>query len=163
MLPAYRILTYILLPLALLMGLLALAFLFASAANVQALLPAFLCGSTVIYLFTSLSFLQKGVLAHQPCKASLFDWIRVNSFVTLFMGSLFIFQSLYFRGNTELAEQLQAQMDSMAAEMKTKEVPEVGQLINWVLNFMLVSGVLLLAHVLIGIQMLKKYAGVFKI
>jgi hypothetical protein len=163
MLLAYRILTYVLVPLALLLGLLALVSLMASAANVAALLPAFLCGATVIYIFTSLSFLQKGVLAHQPCKASLYDWIRVNGFVALFMGSLFVFQSIYFRGNTEIAEQMQSQMDAMADEMKTKDVPEVRQLIKWVINFMLVTGVLLLTHVLLGFQMLKKYAGVFKV
>ena len=163
MLIAYRILTYLLIPLALILGLLALVAFMAAAANITALLPAFLCGATVIYIFTSLSFLQKGVLAHQPCKASLYDWIKVNGFVTLFMGSLFVFQSIYFRGNTELAEQMQSQMDAMADEIKTKDVPEVQQLIEWVINFMLVTGVLLLTHVLLGFQMLKKYAGVFKV
>jgi hypothetical protein len=58
---------------------------------------------------------------------------------------------------------MQSQMDAMADEMKTKDVPEVQQLIKWVINFMMVTGVLLLTHVLLGFQMLKKYAGVFKV
>jgi hypothetical protein len=62
-----------------------------------------------------------------------------------------------------LTGQLQAQMDTMAEEMKTKDVPEVQELIKWVINFMLVTGILLVTHILLGFQMLKKYAGVFKV
>jgi hypothetical protein len=161
MLRAYRILTYILLPFGAIVGLLALISLTAALGNFAALLPAFVCGCTVIYLVTSFNFLQKGILLKQPQKPPHFDWIRVNGFVALFLGSLFIFQSIYFRGNDELNETVQTRVEAMAKEMKTGEIPDAKQIIHWVLNFMLISGLCLNAHIGLSFLFLKKFAGLF--
>lgn len=161
MLTAYRILTYALLPFGAIIGLLALISLTAALGNFAALLPAFVCGCTVIYLVTSFNFLHKGVIFRQPQKPSQYDWIRVNGFVALFLGSLFIFQSIYFRGSNELNETVKAQVEAMAEEMKTGEIPDAKKVISWVLNFMLVSGLFLNAHILLSFLYLKKFAGLF--
>lgn len=161
MLAAYRILTYILLPFGAIIGLLAFISLMAALGNLAALLPAFVCGCTVIYLVTSYNFLHKGILLSQAQKPSQFDWIRVNGFVALFMGSLFIFQSIYFRGNTDFNESVQAQLEIMVKEMPEGEVPDVKKLITWVLNFMLFSGILLNTHIFMSFLYLKKFAGLF--
>jgi len=142
-------------------GLLALISLTAALGNFAALLPAFVCGCTVIYLVTSFNFLQKGILLKQPQKPPHFDWIRVNGFVALFLGSLFIFQSIYFRGNDELNETVQTRVEAMAKEMKTGEIPDAKQIIHWVLNFMLISGLCLNAHIWLSFLFLKKFAGLF--
>lgn len=161
MLTGYRILTYILLPFGAIIGLLALISLTAALGNIAALLPAFVCGATVIYLVSSFNFLHRGIMYRQPQKPTLYDWIRVNGFVALFLGSLFIFQSFYFRGNNELSETVQAQVDAMAKEMQTKEVPDVAKIIRWVLNFMLGSGIILVIHISMTFLLLKKYYGIF--
>lgn len=161
MLTAYRILTYLLLPFGAVLGLLAIISLSAALGNLAALLPAFVCGCTVIYLVTSFNFLHKGILLKSPQKPSQYDWIRVNGLVALFLGSLFIFQSIYFRGNTELNETVQAQVEAMVEEMQAGEVPDVKQIINWVLNFMLVSGILLNTHIFLSFLYMKKFAGLF--
>jgi hypothetical protein len=160
----YRILTYILMPLGAIFGFLTLASLLASAANVAALLPTFLCGAAVIYIVTSFIFLHKGMLDGQLVKPSLYDWIRVNGFVALFMGSLFIFQSIYLKDNTELTEQLQIQMDAMTEQMEEideAKMPDLERVVNWVLTFMLVSGILLVSHVFLTFSFLRKYARLF--
>jgi hypothetical protein len=160
----YRILTYLLLPLGVIFAFLTLAALTASLGNVAALLPSFLCGSTVIYIITSLIFLQNGILGEKKCKPGLFDWIRVNGFVALFMGSVFIFQGIFLRGNAEISELLKVQMDTMTEQLneadKTK-MPNLEKLISGVLNFMLVSGLLLVIHIMLGFSVMKKYAAVF--
>ncbi len=161
MVTVYRILTYILLPFGAVIGLLTLISLTAALGNIAALLPAFVCAGTLIYLVTSFNFLHKGILAGQVQKPSQPDWIRVNGIVALFLGSLFIFQSIYFRGNPELHETVQAQMELMAEEMNAPEVPDGKKLIGWVLNFMLISGILLDIHILFSFLLLKKFAGLF--
>lgn len=161
MLTVYRILTYILLPFGAIIGMLTFISLTVSLGNLAALLPAFVFGCTVIYLVTSFNFLHRGVLYRIPQKPSLFDWIRVNGFVALFMGSLFIFESFYFRGNNELTETFKSQAQAMANEMQTEELPDVASLINWVLNFMLISGLLLNIHIILTFSFLKKFGGLF--
>jgi hypothetical protein len=163
MITGYRILTYLLLPFAAILGLLTILTLFASFANIAGLLPAFLCGATVIYLVVSFNFLHRSILSGQPSKPSQYDWIRVNGFVALFMGILFIFQSIYFRDKPELNEQLQIQMETMKADMPDGgQMPDLQKVVNWVLNFMLVTGLLLSMHVLATFSFLKKYAGSFR-
>jgi len=161
MLTAYRIITYILLPFGAIIGLLAFISILAALGNIAALLPSFVCGCTVIYLVTSFNFLHKGILLKSPQKPSQYDWIRVNGLVAIFLASLFIFQSIYFRGNTELNQTVQAQVEAMVEEMQAGEVPDVKKIVNWVLNFMLVSGILLNAHILLSFLYLKKFAGLF--
>jgi len=161
MLTAYRIITYILLPFGAIIGLLAFISIMAAFGNFAALLPAFVCGCTVIYLVSSFNFLHKGILLKSPQKPSQYDWIRVNGLVALFLGSLFIFQSIYFRGNTELNETVKAQVEAMVKEMQAGEVPDVKKIINWVLNFMLVSGILLNIHIFLSFLYMKKFAGLF--
>ncbi len=163
MLTGYRILTYILLPFAAILGLLTLVTLFASLANIAGLLPAFLCGATVIYIVVSFNFLHKSILGGLPSKPSLYDWIRVNGFVALFMGALFIFQSIYFRDKPDLNQQLQAQMEAMKADMPDAgPLPDLNKIVRWVLNFMLLAGSLLVLHVITTFAFLRKFAGYFR-
>jgi hypothetical protein len=158
---AYRLLTYLLLPLGLLFLFLTIASLLAATGNIAALLPAFLCGATVIYIGASFQFLHKGILDNQPLQPSLWDWIRVNGFVALFIGSLFLFQSIYFRDNPELTEQLKAQLDAMPEEVETDKLPDLTSIVSWVLNFMFICGVLIIIHIFLGFTLLRKYAHLF--
>lgn len=158
---AYRLLTYLLLPLGLLFLFLTLASLLAATGNIAALLPAFLCGATVIYIGASMQFLHRGILDGQPLKPGLWDWIRVNGFVALFIGSLFLFQSIYFRDNPELTEQLKVQLDAMPDEVEMDKLPDLTTIVSWVLNFMFVCGVLIIIHVFLGFTLLRKYAYLF--
>jgi hypothetical protein len=158
----YRILTYILIPLGLLFLFLTLASLLAAmTGNLAALLPGFLCAGTLIYIYMSLNFLHRGLLGNQAMQPNHWDWIRVNGFVALFMGSLFIFQSIYFKDNPELTQQLQAQIDSMPEEIEKDKLPDLGKIVSWVLNFMLACGFLLVTHIFFTFSLLRKKAGLF--
>jgi hypothetical protein len=157
----YRILSYILIPFGAILGFLTIITLFASFANIAGLLPAFLCGATVIYLISSFNFLHKSILGGQQSKSSLYDWIRVNGFVALALGALFVFQSIYFRNNPMINEQLQAQMEEMASQMPDQKLPDLNRIVTWVLNFMLVSGSIIVIHTALTLNFLKKYKDMF--
>lgn len=161
MITGYRILTYLLMPFGAVIALLTLISLMAALSNIAFLLPAFVCGCTVIYLVTSFNFLQRGILYRQPQKPSSFDWIRVNGFVALFLAILFVFQSIYFRGNHELNEQFKTQVQAMSKDVQTQELPDAASMISGVLNFMLISGLLVGIHIFLTFSFLKKHGDLF--
>ncbi len=163
MLTLYRVLSYLLLPFALFLSFMAALLLLTAFGNISALLPLFIVGATVIYLFSSLSFIHRGVLPNMPVKASMKDWIRVNAFVTLFFGASFVFQGIYLRGNEAFMEEVQRQMASMSKQIGPEAMAKINlkTLIATVLNVILIIGSLLVAHVLIGLAFLKKYAHLF--
>ena len=92
----YRVLSIILIPVAVLYGLAAFLFLFAALANPPLLLPVFMMICIVIYTFTSFKFLNKGILRAQPCKPSLKDLIKVNALVSLIVSLISISQSVKY-------------------------------------------------------------------
>jgi hypothetical protein len=90
----FRVLTFILLPIAAVFGFMDLLFLLSALANPALFLIVFILGAFVIYTFVSLQFLTRGIDSGRQCKPGLRDWIRVNAFVSLFMGVMFLFNAL---------------------------------------------------------------------
>lgn len=160
MLIFYRILTYLLLPVAGLFGMSTLFLLMSALGNVAALLPAFLTGATVLYIFYSFRFLQSGILPGKPVKASMRDWIRVNAFVALFYGSLFLVNGILLRNNQELIDQVNAQIDTMRDQMPelAKEEIDVSKILRTALLIMTILGSMLVGHVLLTFGYLRQYA-----
>src|SRR3954470_1418467 len=95
----YRLLTFILLPIAAILGFLDISLLLLALANPAALLPVFAIACIVIYVFTSFFFLIKGILGGMQCKPSLRDWIRVNAFVSIAFCSLGILEYITLINN----------------------------------------------------------------
>jgi hypothetical protein len=131
--------------------------------NIAALLPAFLCGATFLYIFFSIRFLHTGVVKGLPMPKSLYDLIRVNGLVALFLGVSFIIQGIALRGNADLEQQLQVQMDAISKQMADQKISDYDpmKLINAVLDFMLVIGILLFTHIMLGFVQLKKFFNLF--
>jgi hypothetical protein len=163
MLIFYRVLSYLLLPFALFLSFMAAILLLTAFGNISALLPLFIVTATVIYIFSSLTFIHRAILPSQPVKASLKDWIRVNAFVALSFGVLFIIQGIYLRGNEVFMEEVQRQMEAMTKQVGPEAMAKINlnQLMATVLNIMLVLGSVLIGHVLLGLVFLKKYGYLF--
>ena len=88
----YKILTYILLPIGYLFGLIDVLFFMSALANPATLIFVFVIACLVIYTLTSYKFYKQGILNEQILKAKLKDWIKVNAYVSLFLCSLFFFK-----------------------------------------------------------------------
>jgi len=159
----YRVLSYLLLPFALFLSFMAVILLLTAFGNISALLPLFMVSATVIYVFSSLTFIHRAILPNKPVKASLKDWIRVNAFVALSFGVLFVFQSIYLRGNEVFMEEVQRQMQTMSKQMGPEAMAKINlrKLLATVLDIMLILGSLIVAHVLLGLSFLKKYEYLF--
>jgi len=157
----YRVLTFILLPVATFLGVIAFFGLLAALVNPTLLMGIFIIACVVIYTFTSFRFLNKGIEQGQPCKPGLKDWIRVNAFGSLVFIFMCFLQFYYILTepallNTAMQQALAMQNNSAAAS------PELMvKVMKGTLYVMLGFTVLLLIHIVFSFYFLKVYNHLF--
>jgi len=162
MITVYRILSYILLPIAILVGLFDLMFLMFALANPPMIIPAFLIACVVIYVICSFTFLIKGIDGRQRCKPSLKDWIRVNAFVCFIVIAFSIMSGVGMLSNPQLMQQ--SIDNAMAMQKSTEGLPSHAQMMVFMKSFLyglLVFAFILLLHILISFRLLQAYRTVF--
>lgn len=159
----FRILTFVLLPIAGVFGLMAMFMLLMTMGNIAILFPLFLLAAFVIYVFASLKFLTRGIDSNQQLKPGLRDWIRVNSFVTIFMSasSLFSLGSLLVMGDSSLREQALLMRNSIPDAPPMLNTELFVRTIKFALWFMGVLGLLTLVHIFLNFRLMKKFGHLF--
>ncbi len=159
----YRVLSYILLPIAGLFGLMAVIALLLSLVNPALLLGTFMLSAVVIYVFTSFSFYNKGVMSAKPCKSKLKDWIKVNAYVAIVFASLSLFQAVGLLSDPTILNEAIKQSTQMQQKMGAMTVaPELMlKVTKGILIFMMVFATLLVIHIIITFRLLKMYKHVF--
>ena len=160
MLLAFRILSYILLPVALLLGMATLAGLLMALSNWSILLSVFGSGATTIYIITSFMFLQRVIEAKRTVRHSLRDWVRANAFVAMFFSSLLLVQSYMFLTNPAFVQELMAQVSTMQGVSMPAEV--FTQSMKVALWLMMAVAALLLTHISLCFRLLRQYAAHFE-
>lgn len=157
----YRILTYLFLPIAVLLSLSALSFFMMALAQPALLLPTFIIIAMIIYVYTSFSFVQKVIVQKQAVKASLRDWIRVNAFVTSAIALLNIAQSVLLIFNPGQKEEMINQLAEVMAQTPGAPAYDLHSLVTWVLIISTALSSLLMVHIVLGFALQKKYAAYF--
>ena len=159
----YRILTYILIPVACFFGLMGFLILIPALGNPPMWFMLFMFASLVIYTFSSLKFLSNGIERNAPCKTSLRDWIRVNAFVCLGMGALFFLNAvgIFMLGPVALQDFVERAMESQPNLPEGIDSGFFVSILRGVAGFMLVVSILILVHVILGFKMLKKFGHLF--
>jgi hypothetical protein len=159
----YRILTFILLPIEILMGLMALLMLVVSLGNIAALLPVFMISCTVIYIFSSFRFLNSGIEQHKPLKASLKHWIKVNGYVSAAFAALMITQLTTILFHQELLQEMYQQAIVMQSKMQGQKLPEqvFKNVMIGMLCGILTYAVLLLVHTFMSFRFVRQYQHLF--
>ena len=161
--PVYKILSYILLPIAGFFAFLDLFAIFAALAQPAMLLSVFIIASMVIYIFTSFRFLMNGIIQSKPCKHSLKDWIKVNAYVSIFFVVMSYIQTAAILTEptvikTMMGQLLAQQQTNLPAGTTTETF---ALLIKAVLYFLAAYATILLVHIILGFLLLKKYDHVF--
>jgi hypothetical protein len=162
MLIVYRILTFVLLPIVTLLGIIDIFLLLVALSNPSAMLTVFAIACIVIYVFTSLSFLVKGILGGRQCKASLRDWIRVNAFVSIAFSSLGVIEYITLISNKSLTADFVKQLMQQPSVPAGINAAELEQVLLSFLLFFLIFSIVLIAHILISFRLLKQFSYVFK-
>ena len=160
----FRILTFILIPLAVIFGLIDFLMLTAALANPAMLLPVFALAAFVIYTFSSLRFLTKGIDIEKPCQPSLKDWIRVNAFVSTFLGIMLFMNTLtiFFMSDQMLKQTLEQILEKQVNVPPMLNIELFLKMMKLAAWFMLFISVILLSHIFINFRLLKQYKYLFQ-
>lgn len=160
----FRILTFVLLPIAALFAVIDFFMLLTALANPAMLFVVFIMAGFVIYTFASLRFLTKGIDLNKPCKAGLKDWIKVNGYVSVFLGVSFLMNSLtvFFTSEANLRQILNQFLETQS-NVPAMLTPELFiymmKIAAW---FLLFISVVLLVHIPVNFRMLKQYGYLFE-
>lgn len=159
----YRLTTFILLPIAGLLGLNLLFTLPAIFSNPPLLLGAFILFAIVAYVISSFIFFLQGVQNNKPLKQGLKDFVRVNAFITIafavfsLLGAVSYFSVMQNVSADDLAR-LQKNMGP-AFDGMTKDA--FLRLLKELFIILAVLGVMLLYHTIATFRLLKQYASLF--
>lgn len=161
----FRILSYIMLPIGALFGLITLITLIPALMNPSMWLMLFLFSSIVIYTFTSFKFLNNGIERNARCKPSLKDWIKVNAYVSLVIGGMFFINAIGILslGPVALSDLVTQMIESQPNLPKGMRPDLIISLLKTVAGCMLVISIIVIAHVILTLGMLKKFGHLFTI
>lgn len=159
----FRILSFILLPIALFFIIMDLIAIIMALGNPSLLFPVFLLTGMIIYVLTSFYFLLMGVNRQQVLSASVKDWIKVNAYVTMFLGFQFmlISVSIFYMGSAslqEFADKALAAQPNMPSQMNSGLFLKMLKGMAYFFFFLSLG---LLVHISICFKLLKEYAHLF--
>ena len=158
----YKILSFILLPIGSLLGLICLMGLLIAIGNPSILLPLSLLICTVIYIISSFIFLQKGLIKGTKCKHPLKDWIKVNAYVSLFFASMSVVQFITLALHPALLQQFIDQSIAMQKNIPPDAAAMMPRILKTVMYFFLTFGIILMAHIALSLNFLKQSASLFE-
>lgn len=160
----FRILTFILLPIAAIFGVFDLVMLAIALSNPAMLFPVFTMASFVIYTFVSLRFLTKGIDIEKPCNNSLRDWIRVNAFVSAFMGIMLLMNTItiFFMSDAMLRQTLEQILEKQVNVSPLLNLALFVKMMKMAAWFMLFISLILLSHIFINFRLMKQFKHLFQ-
>lgn len=158
----YRVLSFLLLPVALLFSMAVLVFLRAAFSNPAMLIPLFLMACIAIYTFAALNFLIKGIDGKKYLGRSSKEWIKVNAFVSIIFTLMMISQCIVFLIHPEMLQQLVVQAKQNAGtDLKLSDTAFESYL-RATSYFFLVYAIVLFIHILMSFQYIKLYNYLFQ-
>jgi hypothetical protein len=159
----FRVITFILLPIAILFGCMDMMMLFIAIRNPSQLFSVFLIAAFVIYIFASMRFLTRHIDTGVHAKPSLRDWIRVNGFASLVMAlmSLASCVLMILAGDAKMKEMIDAMFEAQVDTPAMINPEAFVKVFKTALWFMTIVSSLLLVHLVLNFSILKKYRHLF--
>ena len=157
----YKILSFLLLPVAALLAMNCLAAIVIALANPPILITVFLFACIAIYIIASYLFLTRGIDRNSPRKPVLRDWIRINGFITLLLG---IVGSVMFTGVTLKPADAKMMLDQLQAQNHMQlgiGIAEFQKILNGFMKAMAVISIVLVVHVLITFHLMRRFRYLF--
>jgi hypothetical protein len=160
----YKVLTYLLIPIALFFGFIDVLFLMSALANPGALIFVFVIACLVIYTFVSFKFYQQGVQREQVLTKGLKDWIKVNAIVSIFLCSLFCLDAFSVLGssNATLLKYIDEFLLQQPGFPKEVSASIVLQMLKVASVILLITGAVGIIHIRITLRLVKQYDYLFE-
>lgn len=160
----FRLLTYILVPFASFFGVMDLIMLLSALGNPSILFGVFLLAAFCIYVFASMIFLIRHIDRNQHAKTSLKDWIKVNSYASLFLGFQFLITAvgIFYMGEHELRNIVDKFLESQPNMPSNLNITLFVKMMRGAAYFLFFFAFILLVHITLGFRLLKQYAYLFE-
>ena len=158
----YKILSFLLLPVAAFFGLICVLGLLTAISNPSMLISVFLFACMVIYIIVSFVFLTKGIDSNKRCKPVLRDWIRINGAITFGFFLLVAISFIAIKTQPSLLREGTKQWTSTAMLPPGVTPADVEMAMASLVNFFVVLSIVLLLHIFITFHLLKQYRFVFE-
>ena len=159
----YRILFFILLPIAGFFAFIDFFAILAALAQPALLISVFIIACMVIYIYTTYRFSTIGIQQAKPCKHSLKDLIKVNAYVSLFFIVMSFVQTYLILTQPNL---IKTMMGQLLVQQQNNMPPGTTadtfvSMAKGILYFLAAFATILLVHIVITFRLLKKYNHVF--
>ena len=158
----YRLLSFLLAPIAVLFGISALLLIGTALSNPAMLFPLFLIVCIAIYSFASLNFLIKGIDGRKYLGRSSKDWLKVNAYACIVFVLIIISECIIFMTHPEVLQQLVTQAKQNATAQFTINENDLQNFVSKILYFLLAYAIVLLVHVFISFQYIRQYGYLFQ-
>jgi hypothetical protein len=160
----FKVLTYLLIPIALLFGFMSLLVLPTALVNPALLLVVFIFSCITIYTFSSLRFVTTAINKAKNCNPSLKDWIKINGYISVGTAFMFLLNSIgiLMLRPIEFNDFVTKAMETQASLPPSITPAFVGQMLKYTAIFMLITSTIILVHTRIQFAFLKAYSYVFE-
>ena len=156
----FKILSFILMPIAILLGIFDIVALSGAISNPGMLLPVFIIATIVMYIFSSFRFLRTGINREKTFPKKNKDFIKVNGFVALGFSILSLFQAMTVLISKSAFLQLLDTYKKMAESYGISN-DKTNTIIYLSLSISLTFSLIMITHILICFRLLKKYEDKF--
>ena len=155
----YPALTYLLIPFAILLGLmnlLSLAFVFV---NPSVLIVVFGLTCFVLHTFSSIRFLQQVVKGGQVLTTKFKDWIKVNAIVSFILCFLFFYDAIYAlsSNNVELTKIIKENVLQQPGIPKEYTLDFFLSMFNAIYVLFLIIGIIGIVQITMTFRLLKRH------
>jgi hypothetical protein len=158
----YRLLSFLLAPIAVLFSISALFLIGTALSNPALLFPLFLIICIAIYSFASLHFLIKGIDGRKYLGRSSKEWLKVNAYACIIFALIIISEFVVFILHPEMLQQIITQAKQSADAGLTLNENDFQNFASKILYILLAYALLLSVHVLISFQYIRQYNFLFQ-
>jgi len=151
----FRILSFILLPIAIIIGVVDTLAITMAIANPQMLLPVFVLAAVVMYVLSSIRFHRNAVLEGKTFSKKTKDFIKVNAYVTLGFSILSLVQGVtVLISKKAMKEVIESYSQiSVANHISSGSAQSI---IYVSLSFSIAISFIIIAHILLSFKFLKQ-------
>jgi hypothetical protein len=157
----YRIISYLLVLIAGLLGFVSLFALLVALANPALLLSVFIVVAVVLYSFTSFQFWQKGIQQGQVFRPGFKDFIKVNGYVSLVFVVQIVLSFITVQANPQLLQEQLNQVAALQGGNATLPVAVMMQMMRIVIWVLLIYSLMLGYHIFTTFRLLRHHAHLF--
>ena len=157
----YKVLSFLLLPIAALLGLNCIAGIVPALSNPVILLVVFLFACIVIYIVASYIFLTRGIDKNSVRKPVLKDWIRINGMITFLLCLLVLPSLTTIQLQPSDAKMIMEQMEAQNHMKLGITVPQFQVLLNGFITFIIVLSIVLIVHITMTFRLMRRFSYLF--